>query len=366
VFGKGEHRFRAKPIRSFGSLALPNSFFCVLCAFLRLLFLVSSVIDRSDGESFSRTLTNHGVTLQRGRTEILQLNVGKLCDLTCAHCHVNAGPKRKEVIKRETIDRILNWLAQTTIPTVDITGGAPEMAPDFRYLVEELRSMPRIETIIDRCNLTILLEPNYEWAAEFLAASRIKIVASMPCYQPANVNAQRGDGVFELSIRALQLLNRLGYGRQGDLTLDLVYNPNGDFLPPDQTELEADYKRELKLNFDIDFNRLYTITNMPIGRFAAWLKHSGRLAAYMDLLIKAFNPASVSGLMCRNTLSVGWRGEVYDCDFNQQLGMQWRNGRPLFLWDLDPVQLLGRTITIGNHCFGCTAGAGSSCGGAIV
>jgi radical SAM/Cys-rich protein len=165
---------------------------------------------------------------------------------------VNAGPKRKEIITRETIDRILNWLAQTTIPTVDITGGAPEMAPDFRYLVEELRSMPRIETIIDRCNLTILLEPNYEWAAEFLAANRIKIVASMPCYQPANVNAQRGDGVFELSIRALQLLNRLGYGRQADLTLDLVYNPNGDFLPPDQTELEADYKRELKLNFDTD------------------------------------------------------------------------------------------------------------------
>jgi radical SAM/Cys-rich protein len=327
---------------------------------------VSSVIDRSDGQSFSRTLTNHGLTLQRGRTEILQLNVGKLCDLTCAHCHVNAGPKRKEVITRDTIDRILNWLAQTTIPTVDITGGAPEMAPDFRYLVEELRSMPRIETIIDRCNLTILLEPNYEWAVEFLAANRIKIVASMPCYQPANVNAQRGDGVFELSIRALQLLNRLGYGRQADLTLDLVYNPNGDFLPPDQTELEADYKRELKLNFDIDFNRLYTITNMPIGRFAAWLKHSGRLAAYMDLLVEAFNPASISGLMCRNTLSVGWRGEVYDCDFNQQLGMQWRNGRPLFLWDLDPVQLLGRTITIGNHCFGCTAGAGSSCGGALV
>jgi radical SAM/Cys-rich protein len=240
------------------------------------------------------------------------------------------------------------------------------MAPDFRYLVEELRSMPRIETIIDRCNLTILLEPNYEWAAEFLAANRIKIVASMPCYQPANVNAQRGDGVFELSIRALQLLNRLGYGRQADLALDLVYNPNGDFLPPDQTELEADYKRELKLNFDIDFNRLYTITNMPIGRFAAWLKHSGRLAAYMDLLVEAFNPASLSGLMCRNTLSVGWRGEVYDCDFNQQLGMQWRNGKPLFLWDLDPLQLLGRNITIGNHCFGCTAGAGSSCGGALV
>lgn len=306
------------------------------------------------------------MALHRARTEILQLNVGKLCDLTCSHCHVNAGPKRKEVITRETIDRILHWLAQTTIRTVDITGGAPEMAPDFCYLVEELRKMSSIETIIDRCNLTILLKPSYEWLAQFLVANRIKIVASMPCYQPGNVNAQRGDGVFDLSIRALQLLNRLGYGRQADLTLDLVYNPNGDFLPPDQTELGADYKRELKLNFDIDFNRLYTITNMPIGRFATWLKHSGRLAAYMEILVEAFNPASIAGLMCRNTLSVGWRGEVYDCDFNQQLGMQWKNGELLFLWDLDPGQLEGRAIAIGNHCFGCTAGAGSSCGGALA
>ena len=325
-----------------------------------------SCADRPDGQSFSRTLTNHGLILQRGRTEILQLNLGKLCDLTCVHCHVNAGPKRKEVITRETVDRILNWVAWTTIPTVDITGGAPEMAPDFRYLVEELRKMSRVVTIIDRCNLTILVEAGYEWVGEFLAAERVKIVASMPCYQPANVNAQRGDGVFDLSIRGLQLLNRLGYGRQADLTLDLVYNPNGDLLPPDQTELEADYKRELKVNFDIDFDRLYTITNMPIGRFAAWLKHNGRLSAYMDLLAEVFNPASVPGLMCRNTLSVGWRGEVYDCDFNQQLGLQWKNGKPLFIWDLDPDQLDDRTITIGNHCFGCTAGAGSSCGGALV
>jgi radical SAM/Cys-rich protein len=333
---------------------------------LRLLFFVSSVNDCSDSQSFSQTLANHGLTLHRARTEILQLNVGKLCDLTCVHCHVNAGPKRKEVIARETLDRILNWVARTTIPTVDITGGAPEMAPDFRYLVEELRKMSRIATIIDRCNLTILVEPGYEWVGEFLAAKRVEIVASMPCYQPANVNAQRGDGVFDLSIRGLQLLNRLGYGRQADLKLDLVYNPNGDFLPPDQTELEADYKRELKLSFDIDFDRLYTIANMPIGRFAAWLKHSGRLPAYLDLLAGAFNLASVPGLMCRNTLSVGWRGEVYDCDFNQQLGLQWKNKKPLFVWDLDPEQLAGRAITVGNHCFGCTAGAGSSCGGALV
>ena len=323
-------------------------------------------IDPAAGLSFSRALATRGLELRRTRTEILQLNVGKLCDLTCVHCHVNAGPKRKEVITRETVDRILSWLTETDIPTVDITGGAPEMAPEFRYLVREVRNMPQIKTIIDRCNLTILLEPGYEWLAEFLAAQRVRIVASMPCYQPANVNAQRGDGVFDRSIGALQLLNRLGYAQQPALTLDLVYNPNGDFLPPDQTELEADYKRELKLNFDIDFNQLYTITNMPIGRFAAWLRHNGKLDAYMDLLVKAFNPASISGLMCRNTLSVGWRGEVYDCDFNQQLGMQWRKEKPLFVWDLDLSQFEGQGVLLGNHCFGCTAGAGSSCGGALV
>jgi radical SAM/Cys-rich protein len=338
-----------------------------IAALLRLFFLViASVPHPVDKLSFSRALATHGLELRRARTEILQLNVGKLCDLTCVHCHVHAGPKRKEVISRETVDRIVNWLTKTNIPIVDITGGAPEMAPDFRYLVEELRNIPQVETIIDRCNLTILLEPGYEWLATFLAAQRVRIVASMPCYQPGNVNAQRGDGVFDRSIRALQLLNRLGYAQQPALTLDLVYNPNGDFLPPDQTELEADYKRELKLNFGIDFNRLYTITNMPIGRFAAWLRHNRRLDAYMELLMKAFNLASISGLMCRNTVSVGWRGEVYDCDFNQQLGMQWRKEKPLFVWDLDPGELEGQSILLGNHCFGCTAGAGSSCGGALV
>jgi radical SAM/Cys-rich protein len=324
-----------------------------------------AALDPAD-RRFSQILTDHGLTLRRGRTDIFQLNVGKLCDLTCVHCHVNAGPKRKEVISRETVNRVLQWLARSPIPAVDITGGAPEMVPDFRYLVEQLRKLPRIETIIDRCNLTILVEPGYEWLAPFLAANRMTTVASMPCYQPANVDAQRGDGVFDRSIRGLQLLNRFGYGHGNGLTLDLVYNPNGDFLPPDQAELEADYKRELKRNYDIEFDRLYTITNMPIGRFAASLKHQGKLSAYMDLLVNAFNPASVSGLMCRNTLSVGWRGEVYDCDFNQQLGMQWNDQKPLFVWDLDPERTEDRPIAVGNHCFGCTAGAGSSCGGALV
>jgi radical SAM/Cys-rich protein len=323
-------------------------------------------IDRSASQLFSQTLADHKLSCHRKRTDILQLNLGKVCNLTCVHCHVNAGPKRREIISRQTIERILGWLADTEIRTVDLTGGAPEMVPDFRYLVERLRKMPQVETIIDRCNLTILLDRGYEWLASFLLIHRVKIVASMPCYELENVDAQRGDGVFNCSIRALQLLNSLGYGRTADLPLDLVYNPNGGFLPPDQTELEAHYKRELKKHFDIDFHRLYALTNMPIGRFASWLKHSGKLAAYMQLLIQAFNPASVGGLMCRNTLSVGWRGEVYDCDFNQQLGMQWKNGAPLFLWDLDSERLEGRQISIDNHCFGCTAGSGSSCGGALV
>jgi radical SAM/Cys-rich protein len=323
-------------------------------------------LDLPAGQSFSQTLANHGLTLQRAHTEIFQLNVGKLCDLTCVHCHVNAGPKRKEIIARPTVDRILEWLAKANISTVDLTGGAPEMVPDFRYLVRQLRQLPQVETIIDRCNLTILSEPGFEWLAEFLVNNQLKIVASMPCYGPENVDAQRGDGVFDRSIHGLRLLNSFGYGRIPNLVLDLVYNPNGDFLPSDQAALEADYRRELKQHFDIDFHRLYTITNMPIGRFASWLRHRGRLGAYMELLVGAFNPASVAGLMCRNTLSVGWRGEVYDCDFNQQLGMQWKEEKPLFLWDLDPGQLSARPISIANHCFGCTAGAGSSCGGALV
>ncbi len=317
-------------------------------------------------ETFPGVLQRHNLEVRRAKTEILQINTGKLCNLTCVHCHVNAGPKRREIITRETIDRILGWLEGTGIGTVDLTGGAPEMIPDFRYLVARLREISRVHTVMDRCNLTILNEPGYEWLAPCLQAHRIAVVASMPCYSPENVNAQRGDGVFDSSIRALQTLNKLGYGRGGGLQLDLVYNPNGAFLPGNQAELEADYKRELGAHFGIVFDRLYCITNMPIARFKSWLKHNGKLAEYMDLLRAAFNPAAVAGLMCRNTLSAGWRGEVYDCDFNQQLGMQWRNGRPLFLWDIDPAALEGRPIAMDDHCFGCAAGGGSSCQGSVA
>ena len=318
---------------------------------------------------FAEKLGAHSLSLRRARPEILQVNVGKLCNLTCVHCHVNAGPKRKEIMTRDTIDRVINWLAGTDIPIVDITGGAPEMIPDFRYFIEQIGSVQLPRHAIDRCNLTILLEPGYEDLSEFLAINKVEIIASMPCYSAENVDAQRGEGVFEASIAALQLLNSLGYGTDPELPLHLVYNPVGAFLPPSQDELEVDYKRELKKHFGIMFNKLYALSNLPIGRFASYLRRSGRLKEYMELLIHAFNPATISGLMCRNTISVGWRGEVYDCDFNQQLGMQCSSNdgsKRLFLWDIDPDSLEGRDIMTGDHCFGCTAGVGSSCGGALV
>ncbi len=315
---------------------------------------------------FRDRLAAHGRTLRRTKTEVLQVNVGKLCNLVCTHCHVNAGPKRKEIMTRETIDRIIDWLAKTDILVVDLTGGAPEMIPDFRYFVERICALEPKRHLIDRCNLTILVEPGYEDLAKCLANRKVEIIASMPCYTPKNVNAQRGEGVFEGSIKALQLLNSLGYGVDADLPLHLVYNPVGAFLPGPQAELEADYKRELQKHFGIVFHNLYTLANLPIARFVAYLRHNNKLDEYMQLLIDAFNPATIDGLMCRNTISVGWRGEVYDCDFNQQLDMQWENGRGLFLWDIDPSRIDNREIMTGDHCFGCTAGAGSSCGGAIV
>ena len=319
---------------------------------------------------FARRLREHGLPLRHTRTEVLQINVGKLCNLTCIHCHVNAGPKRKEIMTRGTMDQVIDWLAKTDIPTVDLTGGAPEMVPDFKYLVERLRALTPPRHIIDRCNLTILLEPGYEPYAQLLARHEVEIIASMPCYSEKNVNEQRGEGVFDASIKALQLLNSLGYGIRPELPLHLVYNPNGAFLPGPQEELEADYKRELKAHFGIVFNKLYTITNLPIARFASYLKNNNLLGEYMALLNDAFNPATVTGLMCRNTISVSWQGEVFDCDFNQMLKMRWSrpggSDQGLHLWEVDPARVEHREILTGDHCFGCTAGSGSSCGGALV
>lgn len=316
---------------------------------------------------FDHRLEAHGLRLRRSSPRVLQINVGKLCNLTCRHCHVNAGPKRKEIVTRETVDRILAWQAKARLPVIDLTGGAPEMVPEFNYLVTRLREMDADATIIDRCNLTILLEPGFEDIAPFLARQRVEIVASMPCYSPENVNAQRGEGVFDASIAALQHLNTMGYGRDPRLPLHLVYNPLGASLPPPQAELEADYKRELRTHFGIEFNQLYTITNLPVARFAAWLRHSGTLEEYMALLIDSFNPATIDGLMCRDTINVSWQGEVFDCDFNQmvQLPMGGSDRPVRYLWDLDPAALEREPIATADHCFGCTAGAGSSCGGAI-
>jgi radical SAM/Cys-rich protein len=241
------------------------------------------------------------------------------------------------------------------------------MIPDFCYLIERLKSLTPPRHVIDRCNLTILLEPGYEDYVAFLARHQVEIIASMPCYTPENVNAQRGEGVFDGSIKALQLLNATGYGIDQRLPLHLIYNPNGAFLPGSQPQLEADYKRELWEHFGIVFNKLYTITNLPIARFASYLKNNGKYAEYMMLIADAFNPQTVNGLMCRSMINVSWRGEVFDCDFNQMLKMQWRDGeRGLYLWEIDPAEVDDREILTGEHCFGCTAGAGSSCGGALV
>lgn len=318
---------------------------------------------------FDSVLASHNLQLRRATSRVLQLNVGKKCNQTCAHCHVNAGPARTEAMSRETIDRVLEWLGRSDIKTVDITGGAPELNPHFRYLVEQVRTSKTRggvqRRVMNRCNLTILFEPNQNDLAEFLAHHSVEIVASLPCYSLENVDKQRGEGVFDKSILALQKLNALGYGRDEKLQLHLVYNPVGAFLPGTQSELEAAYKRELWQHFGIVFDNLYALANMPIARFANWLRLQNQWDEYSNLLVQNFNPHAVSGLMCRDTINVGWRGEVYDCDFNGMLGLQWRDAQnaPLHLWDIDAQQLSNRAVLTGDHCFGCTAGAGSSCGG---
>ncbi len=293
---------------------------------------------------------------------VFQINVGKLCNQTCRHCHVDAGPDRTEVMSRETAELCVTALAQTDIPTVDITGGAPELNPNFRWLVEQARQLDR--HVMDRCNLSVLLLPSQADLAEFLASHRVEIIASLPSYRAGQTDAQRGDGIFEKSMVALRLLNRLGYGRpDSGLTLNLVYNPVGAFFPPKQEAIEAQFKKELRTRHGIEFNRLYTITNMPISRFLEFLVESGNYDQYMTRLANAFNPAAAAGVMCRSTLSVGWDGRLYDCDFNQMLDLPVDHGAPCHIRNFDPIQLQHRQIVTRNHCYGCTAGSGSSCGG---
>ncbi|MGH7206783.1 MAG: arsenosugar biosynthesis radical SAM (seleno)protein ArsS [Nitrospiraceae bacterium] len=296
---------------------------------------------------------------------VFQINVGKLCNQTCRHCHVDAGPDRQEVMMRGTAELCIQALAQTDIPTVDITGGAPELNPNFRWLVEQARGLSR--QVIDRCNLSVLLLPSQADLAEFLAEHRVEVIASLPYYRPSQTDAQRGDGVFEKSVRALQLLNKLGYGVEGSgLTLNLVHNPVGAFLPPKQEAIEAQFRRELKRAHGVVFNHLYTITNMPISRFLEFLVESGNYEGYMERLANAFNPAAAASVMCRYTISIGWDGTLYDCDFNQMLDLPVSHGSPRHIRDFNPAQLHTRRIVTGNHCYGCTAGAGSSCSGTLT
>ncbi len=296
---------------------------------------------------------------------IFQINVGKLCNQTCRHCHVDAGPDRKESMTRETAELCVDALARTDIPTVDITGGAPELNPNFRYLVEESKRLGR--HVMDRCNLSVLLLPSQSGLAEFLAGHGVEIIASLPHHAPAQTDAQRGGGVFERSIEALRLLNELGYARGGSgLILDLVTNPVGAFLPPSQKGTEDLFRRKLARNHGVIFNNLYTIANMPISRFLEFLLTSGNYEEYMQRLAQAFNPAAAERVMCRYTLSVGWDGTLYDCDFNQMLDLPVAYGAPRHIRDFDPEALNARRIVTGNHCYGCTAGSGSSCGGATA
>lgn len=296
---------------------------------------------------------------------VFQINVGKLCNQTCRHCHVDAGPDRTEVMSRETAEQCITALAKTDIPTIDITGGAPELNPNFRRLVEQARELGR--HVMDRCNLSVLLLPSQADLAQFLANHRVEIIASLPSHRAGQTDAQRGDGIFEKSIEALRLLNRFGYGEPGSgLILNLVYNPVGAFLPPKQAAIEAQFKKELRTRHGVEFNRLYTITNMPISRFLEFLIESGNYDQYMTRLANAFNPTAAAGVMCRSTLSVGWDGRLYDCDFNQMLDLPVDHGAPSHIRDFDPTQLHHRRIVTRNHCYGCTAGSGSSCGGAVA
>lgn len=316
-------------------------------------------------ESFNESLNRYQIKIQRTAVEVLQINIGKRCNQACHHCHVESSPLRTENMELKTVDRIIELInASPSIHTIDITGGAPELNPHFRHLVIEARKLQK--RIIDRCNLTVLFEPGQEETAYFLKEYGVEIVASLPCYSKETVEKQRGHGVFNKSVEALRLFNKLGFGMErSPLQLNLVYNPSGPFLPPDQQKLQTAYKKELRELFGIEFNHLYTITNMPIRRFFNDLRRPGNLDEYMTLLANSFNPHAANGIMCRNLVSVAWDGGLYDCDFNQMLELP-LGAKVKNIWDLESFSELNqRPITFADHCYACTAGAGSSCGGAL-
>tara|TARA_B100000508_G_scaffold141091_1_gene146290 strand:+ start:16169 stop:17233 length:1065 start_codon:yes stop_codon:yes gene_type:complete len=322
--------------------------------------------EKLHGTRFSEKLKEHGqFPLKPDPLEIMQVNVGYMCDLTCEHCHVDAGPDRKEIMTQETMELILKAIDQVGVKTVDLTGGAPEMNPNFKWFVEELSK--RNVHVIVRSNLTILVSnKNFRTYPEFMKEHGIEIIASLPCYTQDNVDKQRGSGVFNRSIEALRVLNELGYGKEGSgLDLHLVFNPGGASLPPDQKGLENDYKIRLKEDWGIEFNNLYTITNLPISRYLDFLLAADKYESYMDTLVNAYNPVAADNVMCKNTLSIDWEGYMYDCDFNQMLQLKVAGDRQ-HIKDFNHKEILNRYIKIGQHCYGCTAGAGSSCQGTTV
>lgn len=316
--------------------------------------------------SFREKLEDMGIyPLKPTGIEIFQVNVGKMCNQVCKHCHVDAGPDRKEIMTKVTMQQCLDAIRGTDIRTIDLTGGAPEMNPHFRWFVEEISAMGK-KTIV-RCNLTIILaNPKYHDLPEFFKKHKVNVVSSLPYFNARRTDSQRGDGVFEKSIKALKMLNDVGYGKDPELQLDLVYNPTGAFLPGDQVGLENEFKRKLRDLYGIEFNNLFAITNIPVSRFLDYLLASGNYESYMNDLVNAFNPSAAMGVMCRNTISIGWDGYIYDCDFNQMLDMKVdvENGRHISEWNLDAQN--NRNIRLNQHCFGCTAGAGSSCGGTLT
>ncbi|MCP4296581.1 MAG: radical SAM/Cys-rich domain protein [Proteobacteria bacterium] len=314
--------------------------------------------------SFVETLNGSRNKLVRCEVSTLQINLGKMCNQVCKHCHVEAGPNRTEIMSEETVARVMEIMKSSSdIKTVDLTGGAPELNPNFRSIISESASLGK--KILVRCNLTVLLEPGQEDTIEFFKANRVEVVSSLPCYSRKNVDTQRGNHVFDKSTIALQQLNRAGFGVEGTgLTLNLVYNPGGPFLPPNQESLEQQYKERLKEDLNISFNKLLTITNMPIKRFSNQLKKSGELENYYNLLSDNFNPLAAENAMCREMISISWDGTLYDCDFNQALEISLTD-KIRTIWELDKLSDLQNEISIGDHCYGCTAGAGSSCGGAL-
>lgn len=327
--------------------------------------LEQDIVHSGQAVTFKNKIESTGhYPLRPSKIDILQVNVGYMCNQTCKHCHVDAGPDRQEIMQRETMQQCLDVLAGTQINTLDITGGAPEMNPDFRWFVKQARAIG-ISEIIVRSNLTIITaNPKYHDLPEFFRENNVRICSSLPFYNAGKTDRQRGEGVFEKSVIALRMLNDVGFGMEGSgLILDLVYNPLGAFLPGNQEQLQRDFKKELKEHFGIDFNNLFTITNIPISRFLDFLIETGNYDDYMEKLINAFNPSAVSGVMCRNTISVDWQGYLYDCDFNQMLGLKTdnRTGQHLSSFNIDALEQ--REIVIGQHCFACTAGAGSSCQG---